>query len=218
MIKKGKLYICSNHIGNHKDITYNVIETLKNNVDYVYAEDTREFDKLAIKYSIDVNKVFSYHLFNEHGKLNEVLFHLNAGKNIALISDRGTPVVNDPGILLVREYAKISPENLKILPGASAATSAFVLSGFSHRFMFLGFLTKYFELEQFRDFPYAIVLFESPHRIHKLIDNINSIMGPRDLCICRELTKEYEEVIYCNSSNIPKFNEKGEFTIVIKQL
>ena len=218
MNKRGKLYICGNHIGNHEDVTYNVINILKNDVDYVYAEDTREFEKLARKYSIEGPKVLSYHLFNEHDKLNEVLLHLNNGKNIALISDRGMPVVSDPGILIVREYAKISPENLKILPGASAATSAFVLSGFSHRFMFLGFLTKYSELEKFRNFPYAIVIFESPHRIHKLIENINSIMGTRELCICRELTKEYEEVIYCNSNNIPKFNEKGEFTVVIKQL
>jgi 16S rRNA (cytidine1402-2'-O)-methyltransferase len=218
MNKMGKLYICGNHIGNYDDVTYNMINTLKNDIDYVYAEDTREFHKLARKYSINANKVLSYHLFNEHEKLQEVLSHLKAGKNIALISDRGMPVVSDPGILIVREYAKIAPENLKILPGASAATSAFVLSGFSHRFMFLGFLTKYTELEKFRDFPYAIVLFESPNRIQKLIENIKIIMGNRDLCICRELTKEYEEVIYCNTDNIPKFNEKGEFTVVIKQL
>lgn len=211
------LYICGNHIGNYEDVTYNVINTLKNNVDYVYAEDTREFAKLCKRYDINVDKVFSYHLFNEHDKLLEVINHLNTGKNVALISDRGMPVISDPGILIVREYAKIAPKNLKILPGASAATSAFVLSGFSHRFMFLGFLNKYIELENFRDFPYSMVIFESPHRIHKLIENINKILGPRDLCICRELTKEYEEVIYCNSEKLTEFNEKGEFTVVIKQ-
>jgi 16S rRNA (cytidine1402-2'-O)-methyltransferase len=213
----GNLYICSNHIGNYDDVTYNLINTLKTKVDYVYAEDTREFAKLARKYEINEQKVFSYHLFNEHDKLNEVIRHLSTGKNVAIISDRGTPVVNDPGLLVIREYSKIAPGNIKLLPGASAVISSFVLSGFSHRFMFLGFLVKYSELTKFKDFPYAIILFESPHRIIKLMDNINELMGPRDLCVCRELTKEYEEVIYCNSSNVPEMTLKGEFTIVIRQ-
>lgn len=216
-MSKGILYICGNHIGNYEDVTYNLINILKNKVDYVYAEDTREFAKLCKRYEIECNKVYSYHLFNEHDKLAEVINHLNSGKNVALISDRGMPVVSDPGILVVREYAKIAPKNLKILPGASAAISAFVLSGFSHRFMFLGFINKYTELENFRDFMYPIVIFESPHRVHKLVDNINRILGIRDLCVCREITKEYEEVIYCVSDSLPKFNEKGEFTIVVKQ-
>lgn len=211
-VNKGVLYICSSHLGNIKDLTYRTIDTLKK-VDIIYAEDTRHFREIALLHDIRT-PTESYHLFNEHDKLYGALHRLKNGLNIALICDRGTPVVNDPGFVLIREYSVIG--TVRIIPGASAAISAFVLSGFSHRYMFLGFLKKYNELANFVNFPYSIVIFEAPHRIYKFFESALSILGNRNICICRELTKIYEEVIYCDLLSIPEFVCKGEFTIVIE--
>lgn len=212
-MKSGILYVCSSHLGNKKDITYHTIEVLRS-VSMIYAEDTREFKKISEFYNIST-PVYSYHSFNEHDKLYSILNKLKSGENIAIIPDRGTPVINDPGFLLIREYSKTHPNCIKIIPGASAALSAFVLSGLSHRYMFLGFLNKYTELQNFVNFPYAIVIFEAPHRIHKFLQASYEILGNRKICICRELTKEYEEVIHCTLEHIPHFECLGEFTVVI---
>jgi 16S rRNA (cytidine1402-2'-O)-methyltransferase len=212
-MKQGTLYICSAHLGDMTDMTYRTIEVLKN-VQMICAEDTREFKKISDKYGIST-PLMSYHLFNEHDKLFSILRMLNRGEDVALIPDRGTPVVNDPGFLLIREYGRTNSEFIKILPGPSAAIAAFVLSGLSHRYMFLGFVNNYNELKIFIEFPYAIVIFEAPHRILKFLQAAYETFGNRSMCICREITKKYEQIIHCKLGEIPEFEHKGELTIVI---
>ena len=216
------LFIVPTPIGNLGDITLRAVEILKT-VDLVLAEDTRTSGILFKKYDINT-RLKSYHIHNEHKTVGGIIEQLKAGLKIALISDAGTPGISDPGFLLVREALKEQIE-IEVLPGATAFVPALVKSGFpTDRFIFEGFLPhkkgRRTKLEQLKDDPRSIILYESPHRLCKLLEEIKLYFGEdRLVSISRELTKIHEETIngtpnellnYFSNSKI-----KGEIVVVI---
>lgn len=218
----GTLFIVSTPIGNLKDITLRAIETLKD-ADYILCEDTRVTGKLLSTYDIS-KKMVILNDFNEEQLIGKVVGELQNGANIALVSDAGTPLVSDPGFKLIRE---ITSKNIKIevLPGASAMTVALVMSGLpTDKFLFLGFLPKKNGkreklLQETKEailiVKATVIIYESPFRILKTLDQIKSVFGDIDVSVCRELTKIHEEVLRGKISEITlKVKTKGEFVIV----
>lgn len=220
-MNKGTLYICPTPIGNLEDITLRALRVLKE-VDLIACEDTRVTQKLLNHYDIKTKSI-SYHKFSEKQKSGYLVEKLLEGQNIALVSDAGTPVLSDPGVELVK---KARENNIKIipLPGASAIMTAFSAGGFdNHYFTFIGFLpksTKEIELIINKYKESNIILFESPNRLLKTLNEIKSLFGNVNLLIARELTKIYEEIIKDTIENhIEYFNKnspRGEFTIIIE--
>ncbi|MBN09050.1 MAG: 16S rRNA (cytidine(1402)-2'-O)-methyltransferase [Flavobacteriaceae bacterium] len=216
------LYIVPTPIGNLLDITYRAVDVL-NNVDLILAEDTRTSKKLLNKYSIKT-RVESFHSYNEHSKLESIIKKLKSGNTIALISDAGTPSISDPGFLLIRESISRGI-NVYCLPGPTALIPALVQSGFSSdRFIFEGFLPhkkgRKSRLENLSEEKRTIIIYESPYRIIKTLNQLLVIFGnDRKISIVRELTKKFEnqfrgsikESINYYNKNLPK----GEFVIVI---
>ncbi len=218
--KKG-LFLVSTPIGNLKDITLRAIETLKTS-DLILCEDTRVSIKILKNYKIN-KRLISYHKFNEKKKTEEIINYLLEGKVISLISDAGTPIISDPGNILIKECIK---NNIKItpIPGPSSVISSLIVSGFSDRFTFYGFLSQkkknlIEELEYLSDLNTSIVLYFSPNKLKKNINHIKKYFNNREIVICREMTKLYEEFIRCNAEEIDKinFSDKGELTIVISE-
>ena len=219
-IKKG-LYLVSTPIGNLKDITLRAIEILKNS-DYILCEDTRISKKLLNKYEIN-SRLISNHKFNEKKNLSKILDLLKNEKIISLISDAGTPGISDPGAILVRECIK---ENINIipLPGPSAVTTAVSISGFSEKYFFYGFFPEKFKilkknLKTLYELNSSIVFFVSPKKINKCIPIIKDNFIDREILICREISKFYEEFSRCKVNELKLFNKepKGEITIVISE-
>lgn len=219
------LYIVPTPIGNLEDITLRAINVLKN-VDVILAEDTRTSQKLLKHYDID-NVLWSFHAFNEHKALNNIVQQLLSGKSIALISDAGTPGISDPGFLLVRACIQ---NDIKVtcLPGATALIPAIVGSGMSSdKFFFEGFLphkkgrqTRWKFLASLES---TIILYESPYRLIKCLEEIRTYLGEnRQVCVVRELSKLYEEFLHLEVSDaIAHFSNtpaKGEIVIVIGAL
>ena len=216
----GKLYLIPTPIGNMKDITYRILETLKN-VDYIYCEDTRNTRKLLSYY--DIHKVLkSYHMFNEDKKCDEIIKELKDGMDIALVSDAGYPGISDPGYLICKRAIE-NGIDVTTLPGASASITALVNSGVDlDKFYFYGFLNhdllpKKKELESLKDYPYTLIFYESPHRIKETLELINEILGNRYIVIAKDLTKKYEEYIRGNIQDIISLNRelKGEMVLII---
>ena len=220
-IKKG-LYLVPTPIGNLGDISLRAIEILKNS-DYILCEDTRVSKKLLNKYNIEVQLV-SFHSFNEHKTVQKHINQILDGKVVSLISDAGTPSISDPGFLIVRESIKNNIE-INCLPGATALIPAIVNSGLSsERFVFEGFLPtkkgRNKRIKNLVDEKRSIVIYESPKRILRLINDLMGFLGEdRKASISRELSKIYQENIrgtlkelYDKLENI---NIKGEFVIVI---
>ena len=219
------LYIVPTPIGNLKDITYRAVEIL-NKAEIVLAEDTRTSIKLLNHYSIEA-KLQSFHMHNEHKKLDSVLKKLESGSLIAIISDAGTPGISDPGFLLVRESIAKGID-VFCLPGATALIPALIQSGFpTDRFVFEGFLPnkkgRQTRLEILAKENRTIVLYESPHRIIKTLNQfVKHFKGERKISVVRELSKKFEtqfrgtirEAIDYFSENKPK----GEFVISISSL
>lgn len=217
-----KLFVVPTPIGNLKDITFRAIETLKS-ADLILAEDTRTSLKLLKYYDID-SKIESYHMHNEHKKLNYIISKINDGNKIALISDAGTPSISDPGFLLVRECIKSNIE-VECLPGATALIPALVVSGLpSEKFLFEGFLpakkgrTK--RLKELANEKKTIIFYESPHRILKTLKDFSKYFdSEKELSISRELTKIYEETFRGTIKESLDYFEinkpKGEFVIVL---
>jgi len=220
---EGKLTLVPTPIGNLEDITLRAIRVLSES-DYILAEDTRTAGQLLRHLNID-KKLFAHHQHNEHHALAEIIKFLKEGKQIALVSDAGTPAISDPGFLLVRECIK---ENLKVetLPGATAFVPALVNSGLPcDRFCFEGFLphkkgrqTKLMELAQEER---TIILYESPHRLVKCLTQIEEFFEPtRKVCVVREISKIYEEYQRGEVSEVRKHYEqkppKGEIVVVIE--
>ena len=217
-----KLFVIPTPIGNLKDITYRAIEILKS-VDLILAEDTRTSSKLLNHYEIDV-KTESFHMHNEHKKLDGIVKKILNGNEVAIISDAGTPGISDPGFLLVR--ACIQNEiNIECLPGATAFVPALVNSGFPmDRFLFEGFLpvkkgrTK--RLKELSISKKTMVFYESPHRVQKTLKDFGAYfsMGNK-ISVSRELTKIYEETFRGTIEEALKHFEKnkpkGEFVIVL---
>lgn len=215
------LYIIPTPIGNLEDITLRALNTLKQ-VDIIFAEDTRTTNVLLNHYNIH-KKTLASHLFNENKMIDREIEYLKQGKNIAIVSDAGTPVISDPGYILVKEAIK-EGYNVICLPGPTAIIPAVVMSGLAGGpFTFYGFLNskeskRKKELEGLKNNKYPIVLYEAPHRLLKTLNNIKEILGNRKISIVREISKKYEEVIRDNVENIIKTveNIKGEIVIVVE--
>ncbi|MDA9664116.1 16S rRNA (cytidine(1402)-2'-O)-methyltransferase [bacterium] len=219
-IKKG-LYLIPTPIGNLGDITFRAVEILKNS-DCILCEDTRISRNLLDKFDIK-SKLISNHKFNEKKNVSYVIDLLKKDHLISLISDAGTPAISDPGTVLVKECAK---ENINIfpLPGPSSVTSAVSISGFSEKYFFYGFFpekekTLKEDFEILSNINTSIVFFISPKKINKIIPSIKNNFSGRNILICREMSKFYEEYIRCKVDELKIFdkNPKGEITIVISE-
>lgn len=219
----GTLYVVATPIGNLGDITIRALEILKS-VDLILCEDTRTFGTLKHKFDISA-KLLSYHNYNEEKRSNEVLQILQSGKNVALVSDAGTPLISDPGYrvlnLLRHEEIKICP-----IPGPSSLTASLSVSGLeTDKFVFLGFLPpkegkRSSILETYLGLPLSIVCFESPYRIKKVLESLAQIAPHRQLSLQRELTKLHEEILNGTAAEILKTlegrqNIKGEIVLII---
>ena len=221
MSSKGKLFVVATPIGNLADFTFRGVETLKS-VDCIFAEDTRTSKKLMTHYEIDT-KLYSYHDHSSDKDIARVVSVLNKNKDVALISDAGTPTISDPGYSLMRACIDEGIDIIPI-PGASALTAAISVSGLpSDAFTFIGFLPakkgRQKKISFLKDLENTIVLFESPHRLIKTLNQLKEALGERPVVVGRELTKLYEEIIRGNfSSTIDFFGSKkikGEIVIMI---
>ena len=219
-IKKG-LYLVPTPIGNLGDITYRAIEILKKS-DLILCEDTRVSAKLLEKFEIK-SKLFSNHKFNEKRNLPKIIENLKNGQIISLISDAGTPGISDPGAILVKECVK---EKIKItpLPGASAVSTSLSVSGFSEKYFFYGFFPSKLkdiqnDLKFLSSLNSCIIFFISSKKFNKAIPKIKENFSGREIFICREMTKFYEEYLRYRVEDLQIFEEnlKGELTIVLSE-
>ena len=219
----GKLYLCATPIGNLEDMTYRVVRTLKE-VDLIGAEDTRNSIKLLNHFEIET-PMQSYHEFNKYDKAKELVQMMLDGKDIALITDAGTPGISDPGEELVKECLKNGIE-VTSLPGASACVTAISMSGLStQRFCFEAFLPKDKKkkenvLKQLQNETRTIIIYEAPHRLTKTLAELEKALGNRRVSVNRELTKKYEESFLTTLKDArEKYEEeepRGEFVLVIE--
>lgn len=218
----GKLYIIPTPVGNLEDMTFRAVRLLKDAA-LILAEDTRTTGILLKHFDIQ-NKMQSYHKFNEHKAVSHIVDRLNAGEDIALVSDAGTPGISDPGFLVVRECVKAGID-VECLPGATAFVPALVSSGIPcDRFCFEGFLPqkkgRMTRLKILAEETRTIVFYESPHRVLKTLTQLAEYMGEdRYAATCREISKVYEET--CRGTLVElishfSVNEpRGEFVIVL---
>ncbi len=215
------LYLVSTPIGNLEDITLRAVRTLRE-VDLIAAEDTRTSGKLLKHHQIDT-PLISFHEYSDNSKLDQLIERLTT-QSVALITDAGTPGISDPGYRLV-QAAIAAGHTIVPIPGANAVTAALVASGLpTDNFLFLGFLPKQQQarqnaLQEVASLPYTLVLYESPHRLLKLLGAVLSVLGDRQVCVARELTKLHEELFRGTVTDaILHFDEKGvrgEITVVI---
>ena len=216
------LYLIPTPIGNMDDLTYRTVEVLKM-VDVLFCEDTRESGKL-LKYLGISKKMITNHEHNEASNCEKVINYLSSGKNVGLVSDRGTPVISDPGY----EIAKFVMEqgyNVVGLPGANALIPALIVSGISPKpFLFFGFLNskstkRRKELEELKGVKATLIFYEAPHRINETLIDLGEILGNnRKISISREITKKYEEVYRGTIKEIINQNIdfKGEMVLVVE--
>ncbi|TDM00614.1 MAG: 16S rRNA (cytidine(1402)-2'-O)-methyltransferase [Flavobacteriaceae bacterium] len=219
------LYLVPTPIGNLEDITFRAVNVLKE-ADLILAEDTRTSGKL-LKH-LEVNTPMrSFHMHNEHNMLEGVLEELKSGKTIALISDAGTPGISDPGFLLVRQAIQYQIE-VTCLPGATAFVPALVVSGIPcNEFVFMGFLPlkkgRKTKLESIKAIDKTVVLYESPHKIVKTLEELKVVLGPeRKASLSREISKMYEETLRGTLEELASLakdrNLKGEMVLVLDKL
>ena len=219
--KYGNLYLVPTPIGNLEDITYRAIKIL-NEVDIVYAEDTRETFTLLKYYNIS-KRIESCHKYSEMKNKDKIIKILLEGKNIAYVTDRGTPLISDPGNVIVDECIK-NNINVISLPGPNALLPAINMSGLSNeKFIFYGFLNSKKsickkELESLREEKYTLIFYESPFRIIDTLKVINEILGDRKIAIVREISKIHEEIVRDNISNIIQNYDKfkGEIVLIVE--
>ena len=221
----GTLFIVATPIGNLDDITFRAVETLKS-VDLVLAEDTRHSQKILNHFNIKT-PISAFHDYNEREKCNTVIDKLKQGDSIALISDAGTPLISDPGYILV-SAAKKNSVNVVPIPGPSALITALSASGIpSDRFSFFGFLpskqnARIKTLKTFASRPETIIVYESPKRIMATLTDMLFVFGEeREVCLAKELTKTFETILTTNISNLIDYisadpgHQKGEFVLLI---
>lgn len=223
MSDKGTLYLVATPIGNLQDITFRAVSTLKE-VDLIAAEDTRQSIKLLNHFKIK-KSLISYHEHNKLEKGNQLIEQLLKGKNIALVSDAGSPGISDPGEDLVK-LAIENDINVTMIPGPVAAVTGLVISGLSTgRFVFEGFLpmnkrTRQERLKQLKDETRTIIFYEAPHKLSYTLKDIYSAWGDRQIALARELTKRYEEIIRCSlfeaMERYQSEKPKGEFVVIIE--
>ena len=218
----GILYIVPTPVGNMEDMTFRAVRILKE-VDLVLAEDTRTSGILLKHYDIH-NQLMSHHKFNEHGTSAGIVGRLQAGENVALISDAGTPGISDPGFFLVREAVRAGIE-VQCLPGATAFVPALVSSGLPcDRFAFEGFLPqkkgRHTKLESLKEEQRTMIFYESPYRLVKTLQQFAEFYGgDRQVSVCREISKVHEESVRGSLTEvIAHFTEKepkGEIVIIL---
>ncbi len=221
----GTLYLCATPIGNLKDMTPRVVDTLRE-VDMIAAEDTRNSIKLLNHFEIKT-PMTSYHEYNKIEKAEQIVSWLRKGKNVALVTDAGTPAISDPGEVLVDQCLK---EGIPVtsLPGCCALITALTLSGLStRRFCFEGFLPadkkeKKFVLEELSRETRTMILYEAPHHLKRTLTELYETLGERRVTLCRELTKRFETVFPTTLEKALVFYEdnepKGEYVLVIEGL
>ena len=221
-----KFYVVATPIGNLGDITFRAIETLKN-VDLILCEDTRVTKNLLNKYGIN-KPTMSYHAQSKLSKTDKILALLEEGKNLALVSDAGTPGISDPGAMLVSQIKNHESLNVEVIPipGATALITALSASGLpTHEFTFLGFLPHKKGRETlFKEISVSkrtMVFYESPHRILKTLESLEKFCPDKKVCIARELTKIYEEFKTGTPAEVLDYltknpvKQKGEFTVLV---
>tara|TARA_B100000282_G_scaffold290641_1_gene261858 strand:+ start:1029 stop:1706 length:678 start_codon:yes stop_codon:yes gene_type:complete len=216
------LSIVPTPIGNLNDITYRAVKVLKDS-DIILCEDTRISKRLLDKYSID-KPLYSYHIHNEHKVVEKYIQYIISGKKVSLISDAGTPGISDPGYLIIRESIKKNIE-IDCLPGPTAFVPALINSGISSdKFVFEGFLPKkkgrMSRIEFLKEEKRSIIIYESPHRIKRLIEELKAVFGGQRLVsISRELSKIHQENIRGTldevDKNLESKNIKGEVILII---
>ena len=219
----GTLYLCATPIGNLEDITLRVLRVLKE-ADLIAAEDTRNSIKLLNHFDIHT-PMTSYHEYNKYDKGKYLVSQLEEGKDVALITDAGTPGISDPGEELVKMCAAAGIR-VTTLPGACACVSALTLSGLAtRRFAFEAFLPadkkeRKAVLEEMKNETRTLIIYEAPHRIRETLSELLSMLGNRQVSICRELTKKHEEVYRTDlEAAAARFSEeepRGEFVLVIE--
>lgn len=219
----GQLYLCATPIGNLEDITLRALRILKE-VDVIAAEDTRHTRKLLSFYDIHT-PITSYHEHNEREKGSQLISDMKSGKNVALVSDAGTPGISDPGyelvVMAVKEGITVVP-----IPGASAGIAALAASGLpTDRFVFEGFLPRSGKdrdaaLKKILSDERTVIFYESPYRVIKTLSEILDLSGNRNVVVTRELTKVYEQFIRGTVSEVlehfVRHKPKGEFTIILE--
>tara|TARA_B100000886_G_scaffold338239_1_gene300636 strand:+ start:495 stop:1325 length:831 start_codon:yes stop_codon:yes gene_type:complete len=219
-LEKG-LYIVSTPIGNLEDITFRAVEILKNS-DFILCEDTRHSLKLLNNFNIK-SKLISYHKFNEKKSVNKIIQYLNEGKILSLISDAGTPVLSDPGNIIIEACIK---NDIKIftVPGPSALSAAVSLCGFGDKFLFYGFLPKTenelnTSLKKLDIEGFSLVFFVPAIKINFYIKHFKKHFSGRNIFIAREMTKKHETYYRKTINNLSPFKTqlKGELTVVISQ-
>jgi len=213
------LYFVATPIGNLKDISFRAIETL-NSVEIIACEDTRKSLILLNHYNIK-KRLIAYHKNNEYTSSNGIIELLKQGKNIAVISDSGMPIISDPGNILVQ---KLIENNLEytIIPGANASLSALILSGFNpEKFTFIGFLPeknkeKTALLENIKNYETTLIFYVSPYDLFKNIEDIANIFGNRKACLVNEITKMFEKTIHFQLTDALEITPKGEYVLVVE--
>mgnify|MGYP000344564792 FL=1 len=214
------LYLIPTPIGNLDDISIRCLNTLKE-VDVIFSEDTRVTSLLLSHFEIS-KKLVSSHSYNEDVTSNKLIDYLKEGKNVGLVSDRGTPVISDPGYKLAKA-AIDNNFNVVALPGTTAFVPALIASGINPQpFLFFGFLSnkpskRKKELEDLKNYPYTLIFYEAPHRLLETLDDMYDVLGNRKICISREISKKFEEIYRDTLENIREQvkDAKGEFVIVI---
>jgi len=222
----GCLFVCATPIGNLDDCSFRLIKTLTD-VDYIIAEDTRTIRKLLTRFKISkpAGRIISYQDYSSPSKVAFILEKLNQGENLALVSESGTPSIQDPGYKIVS--ASIGEGvPAAFIPGPNAALSALVLSGLpTDSFLFVGFLPKTEikrkeKIEEVTYLPYTLIFYESPLRLEKLLGELLAVFSDRKACIAREITKLYEETIRGRLSEIlaevKSRKIKGEIVLVVE--
>lgn len=219
-------YVVATPIGNLEDMTLRAIRVLKE-VDLILCEDTRVTGKLLKHYEIGT-QTKSYHTQSKLSQIDTIIEMLESGKNIALVSDAGTPTISDPGSLLIKKISETLPEcTIVSVPGAKALAAAYSISGITGgEFTFLGFLPhkkgRETLFKEIAESDRAMVFYESPHRILKTLESLNAHLGPeRQVVIAREITKMFEEVVRGNPEKVLEYftsNEekvRGEFVVMV---
>lgn len=218
---KSTLYLVPTPIGNLQEMTPRALEVLKE-VNVIAAEDTRHTKKLCMAYQIQ-KPLISHHEHNQASSIPEILHLLEQGKQVAIVSDAGYPLVSDPGQRLVKEVIE-KGYNVVSLSGANAATNALVASGLStEHYLFYGFLDnksmrRKKQLEELKNFPYTMIFYEAPHRIKDMLEDCQEVLGNRKIVLARELTKMYEEYIRGTIEEVLDIASslKGEMVVVVE--
>lgn len=227
------LYIVATPIGNLKDISLRALEVLKE-VDLILCEDTRVTKRLLNYYNIKT-PVLSYHQHSQIKKINYILDLLEQGKNLALVSDSGTPGISDPGNKLIKKIKELNSSKISLVPGPSALVAAASVSGFPmDRFIFMGFPPVKKKRKKFfqgiAGSKYPVIFYESPYRILKSLedleltplekDSLTGLSSPNlEIVVCRELTKKFETIYRGKIKEIiKKINPQGEFVVVVNRL